>query len=201
MTKMKTRVYMVTALAIFVNLGTHTMSLAGRPKEPSQKPIANVWSETISELSGRLRVEFEDLKPGLRYAVYLELRNHSLTPVAVTNQPQIRAELFDSAGKPIASSGFPMTGGIPYPQWAVIPRDAYIGFRIDMQTVGVPTKKHRMALLAVGGETWGLGAGEYVLKMALVSNKEADGPQNQWIGTLELPPIKVVVTKQMLGVN
>lgn len=170
-------------------------------KEPMPKPIANVWSESVNGLSGRLRVEFEDLKPGLRHAVYLELRNHSLNPIAVTNQPQIHAELFDSAGKSVGTSGFAMSGPIPNPQWAVIPQDAYLGFRIDMQTVGVPTREHGMVLIAVGGKSWELRAGKYVLKIALVFKREEDGPQNQWVGELELPPVEVVVTTEMLAVT
>lgn len=169
--------------------------------ESIPKPIAPVWSEPVNGLSGRLRIEFEDLKPGLRHAVYLELRNHSLNPVAVTNQPQTHAELYDSSGKPLGTSGFPMSGPIPSPQWAVIPRDAHIGFRVDMQTVGVPTREQGMALIAVGGKTWGLRAGKYVLETALVFDHKEDGPQNQWVGELELPPIEVVVTTQMLAVN
>ena len=170
-------------------------------KESIPPPVANVWSELINKLSGRLRIEFEDLKPGLRHVVYLELRNHSLNPVAVTNQPQILAELFDSAGKPVITSRFAMSGPIPIPQRAVIPQDAYLGFRIDMQTIGVPTREQGMALIAVGGISWALRAGEYVLKTTIVFKKEEDAPQNQWIGELELPPVEVVVTTEMVAVN
>jgi hypothetical protein len=161
---------------------------------PNPRPIANAWSEPIHGLSGRLRVEFEDLKPGLRHAVYLELRNHSLDPVAVTNQPQIDAALFDSTGKTISSSSFPMSGPNPNPQWAVIPRDAYLGFRIDMQTVGVPLREHELALLAVGDKSWGLSSGTYLLKITLIFQKKEDAPHNQWAGELKLPPVEFVVT-------
>jgi hypothetical protein len=184
----------------FIIFGTHKrMNLM--PKEPIPNPVANAWSQPTNGLSGRLRLEFEDLKPGLRYAVYLELRNHSLNPVAVTNQPETHVELFDSAGKPVSTSGMRISGPIPRPQWAVIPRDAYVGFRIDMQTVGVPTREHGMALIAVGGKSWGLRAGEYVLKTTLVFKKEEDAPPNQWVGELELPPVEVVVTTEMVTVN
>jgi hypothetical protein len=170
-------------------------------KDLISRPAATVWSEPVKELSGRLRVEFEDLQPGLRHAVYLELRSHSLNPVAVTNQPQTHAELFDTAGRPVTPSGSSMSGPIALPQWAVMPQDAYMGFRIDMQTVGVPTREHGKALIAVGGKSWELKAGEYVLKTALVFRKEEDAPNNQWVGELELPSVEVVVTPQMLAVN
>jgi hypothetical protein len=159
------------------------------------------WSQRINGLSGRLCIEFEDLKPGLRHAVYLELRNHSFTPVALTNQPRIHADLFSSSGERVNPSGFSASGPIPIPQWAVIPRDAYIGFRIDMQTIGVPTRERGAALMAVGGQSWELTAGEYVLKIAAVFQKDEGGPENQWVGELALPPAQFVVTAHMLSVN
>jgi len=164
------------------------------------KASADAWSEPVNGLAGRLHVEFEDLKPGLRHAVYLELKNHSLYPLAVTNQPRVQAELFDSSGEPVITGG---SGGgpEPIPQWAVIPPDAYIGFRIDMQTVDMPTRDRRMALIAVGGRTWKVGPGKYVLQIALVFERQKDGPQNQWAGELELPPVEVVVTTQMLALT
>ena len=161
----------------------------------------SVWSESTNRLSARLRIEFEDLNPGLRHAVYLELRNQSLNPIAVTNQPQTHAELYDSSEKPVSTSGFPMSGPVPNPQWAVVPRDAYIGFRVDMQTVGVPTREHGRLLLSVGGKNWVLSAGEYLLRATITFKDEKDGPPNRWVGEIRLPPVEVVVTKEMLAVN
>ena len=170
-------------------------------KESTSKRFVSDWSEPNNGLSGRLRVEFEDLKPGLRHALYLELRNHGFDPIAVTNQPQIHAELFDSTGKPIRTSGFSANGPSPITQWAVIPRDAYLGFRIDMQTVAVPTREHGLALLAVGGNIWVLRAGEYLLKATIKFKDDKDGPPNRWVGEIRLPPVAVVVTNEMLAVN
>jgi hypothetical protein len=171
------------------------------PAETPQAPVSAAWSQPINGLSARLRVEFEDLSPGLRHAVYLELGNHSSDPIAVTNQPQIRAELLDSSGMAVGTSNAWISGPIPSPQWAVIPRDAYIGFRIDMQTVGVPTREHGTVLLAVGGKMWGLRPGEYVLRATLVGDFAEGGPREQWIGELPLQPLKVVVTPQMLALG
>jgi hypothetical protein len=170
-------------------------------KESTPEPAANAWSEPVNGLAGRVRVEFENLKPGLRHAVYLELRNHSFVPVALFNQPEIRAELYDSSGKAVNTSSFPTSGPSPIPQWAVVPRDAYVGFRIDTQTAGVPTKEHGIALVAVGGKMWGLGAGEYMLEITVVLENAEGGPANQWAGELKLPPVEVTITPQMLAAN
>lgn len=165
----------------------------------TQAHPVNSWSEPVNGLSGRVRVEFEDLKPGLRHAIYLELRNHSFNPIAVTNQPQIRAELANSGGKPVPTAAISSGGPIHPPQWGVIPSDAYIGFRIDMQTVGVPTREQGAALLATGGRAWRLGAGRFVLTISLVFNGTTGGPTNQWAGELSLPPVDIVVTPEMLA--
>src|SRR5688572_27370637 len=105
-------------------------------REPNSNPIANAWSDPVEGLSGRLRVEFEDLKLGLRYAVYAELRNQSFKPITVSNQPGISSELYDVSAKPVGTSASVRSGPIMEAQWVVIQRDVYIGFRVDMQTVG-----------------------------------------------------------------
>jgi hypothetical protein len=118
--------------------------------------VISDWSAPERGLAGRLQVELEDLDVALRHAMYLELRNDSLEPVAVTYQPRLEARLTDEASKAIEPSEFPMSGPIPKPQWAVIPRGAGLRLRIDMQTVGVPEKKSGKALVAVGGHSWAL---------------------------------------------
>ena len=158
----------------------------------------SVWSEPVNGLRGRLLVEPEELEQGFRHTVYLELKNTSSTAVAVVNQPAIRADLRDPSGKPIGTAGRPMSGPAPGPEWAVIPRDAYIGFRVDMRTVGVPTREHEMALLAVGGSTWALTAGRYLLTATIVFERREGGLSGQWTGELRLPPVEVTVTRQML---
>ena len=115
------------------------------------QPDVVAWSETVSGLSGRLWVEPENLRPGLRYAVHLELKNRSMDPIAVIDQPDIRADLRDLSGQPVGTSALDISGPIPEPQWAVIPRDAYLGIRIDMRIVAVPGPGHGVALLALGG--------------------------------------------------
>jgi RNA polymerase sigma factor (sigma-70 family) len=166
------------------------------------------WSKPVNGLSGRLVVTFEDLKPGLRHAVTLELRNVSTEQLAVLNRPVVEVSLSDAAGESIPPS-LPrsMSGPIPNPQWAVLPRDAYMGFRVDMTTVGVPAKD--FALLAVQGKTWDLKPGSYTLRAKLIV-KEKDlltwerdlRPPvgvSEWIGQLELPHVEIVVTKEQVA--
>lgn len=180
---------------------TNNFAIIQKEKEQMPKPVLGAWSKAVNRLSGRLCVEFEDLNPGLRHAVYAELRNDSLNPVTVTNLPRVDAKLFDSSGKPVNTSGIAVGGPVSTPEWAVIPRDAYIGFRIDMQTVDVPDREQGMVLIAVGGKAWKTKAGKYVLQIVLTIEKERDGPQNQWIGELKLPPYEVLVTAEMLQMN
>lgn len=150
------------------------------------------WPEPVKALSGRIHVELETINSAVRHAVYLEMRNHSTNAITVTNQPQIDVELFDSAGNPVGTSDFPISGPVPNPQWVVIPGEAYIGFRIDMQTVGIPTREQG-TLLAVGGKSWGLSPGKYLLKTEAAFQKEINAPPNQWVGELALPPVEFEV--------
>ena len=117
--------------------------------------------------------------------MYLEVRNDSLEPVAVVNQPRMESSLSDETGKRVAPSMLPMAGQYES-QWAVIPRDATL--HSDRHaTVGVPEKK-RNGSMAVGGNSWGLRSGKYVLILRVLFEREADAPQNQWVGELTCRP-------------
>lgn len=157
------------------------------------------WSATVNGLRGRLLLSFEDLNPGLRHAIYLELRNDGFAPVVVSNLPTFRAALSDSSGNPVSTSGVVSDGPMPILQWAVVPRDAYLGLRVDMQTAGVPTREHKRVFLGIGGKAWELGAGKYRLEATAVFTPEATGPTNQWTGELELPAVEIVVTDEMFN--
>lgn len=162
------------------------------------QPDAVAWSETVRGLSGRLRAELEDLRPGLRYAVHLELRNHSTDSIAVIDQPDIRGDLRYSSGHRVGTSALDISGPVPEPQWAVIPRDGYLGIRIDMRVVAMPRPGRGVALLALGGKAWHVGPGQYVLHTSLTCPSRPDGPENQWAGELELPPLLMVVSSPPL---
>src|SRR5687767_145646 len=157
------------------------------------------WSQPVNRLSGRLRIEFEDLSPGLRFAVYLELKNHAFDAIAVINLPEIRAQLSDSSGQPVSTAGISGNGPPPLRQWAVIPRDAYVGLRVDIQAAAVPMKEQRLVFLGLASNRWRIGTGSYRLKPTAVFAPEPTGPTNQWTGELELPAVEIVVTDDMFN--
>ena len=158
-----------------------------------------MWSATVNGIKGRLVVAFEDLKPGLRHAIYLEIMNESFKAVAITNQPDMHAQLYDASGNPVATSGSFSNGPQPVLQWAVIPTSSYLGIRIDLQTIGVPTREHKRVLLAPADQAWELTSGRYLLEASAEFKRDNAGPQNQWVGTLELPATEIEVIDEMFS--
>lgn len=172
------------------------------PRQSSAQPAASDWSAHVEGLAGRMRVAFEDLHPGLRVAVYVELRNVTQRALAVSTQPRIAATLRDADGRSLPSSGFPISGPLPSPRWAVIPPDAYAGFRVDMPITGLPAGEPRTALLAIGEQAWALPAGRYELSMTIVSAAGVPAgtaaPEKPWGAELPLAPVQFTVTARML---
>ena len=154
---------------------------------------ATAWSNVVNELSARACVELVDLAPGLRHAIYVELRNHSPRSIAIASPPRVDADLFDSSGKAVTPAGLTISGPMPVREWAVIPRDGYAGLRVDMQNVGVPTRAHGVALIAVGGTAWYVAAGSHTLRLAVAFEPLDGAPAAQWTGRLHLPPVVVTI--------
>lgn len=146
------------------------------------------WSAPVDGLSGRLRVWLEDLRPGFRHAVYLELWNHSLATIGVTNQPRVDAGLWTGGSVPVPPAAVLASGPVHAAQAALIPGGAYLGFRIDMQTVGLPMREPPAALVALGGRSWVVGAGRYRLAATIAFPASEAHPASDWAGELNLPP-------------
>jgi hypothetical protein len=165
-----------------------------------QPPLTDdAWPEPVQGLSGRLRVAFEDLAPGLRHAVHVELRNYATLPIAVSNGPRIQAVLRDAQGHPVPTSPMAIDAPVAEPQWGVIPRDAYLGYRIDMQSASIPDRENGVASLAIAGNLWELAEGMYVLHTTLHFEHAPDAPTDQWCGELQLPAVRFEVTAVMLA--
>ena len=85
------------------------------------------------------------------------------------------------------------------PQWGVIPRDAYLGYRIDMQSASLPGRESGVVSLAIGGKLWELAEGLYRLHATLHFEQAPDAPASQWRGALTLPAARFEVTAAMLA--
>jgi len=168
-------------------------------------PGAAPWSKEVNGLSGRLLLERENLQPGLRYAIFLELRNASTGMLAFTNQPDLMAQLIDSSGKAVPKASYPMNGPIPPADTVHLSPGTYCGFRVDVQTMGVPPGK--TILLAVGGspksdaygcQAWSLSEGKYTLHVQ-ASFLPLGNAGFCYMGQIDLPPVEFTVSEKDLG--
>ena len=163
------------------------------------------WSKGVNGLSGRLLLERENLQPGLRYAVFLELRNASTDRLVCTNQPDLAAQLFDSNSRPVPTATYPMSGSIPRALGVELEPGVYAGFRVDVQTMGVPPGK--TILLAIGGyldangygsQAWSLSEGRYTLRVQ-ASFLPLGNAGFCYRGRIDLPPVEISVSGKDLG--
>lgn len=88
----------------------------------------------------------------------------------------------------MSESGGRRSGPIPEEQLGTIPRDAYLGFRVDGQTVGLPATGE--PLLALGDSDWFLEPGTYELRLKIVFPSSGG---SSWTGAFELPPVVLTV--------
>jgi len=146
------------------------------------------WSGAAA-LVWRLSIELEEIDGGLRHAVFVEVKNVALDPVALSDQPSVSAGIRDIEGRELSSSVLPASGPHHAAQWAVVPRDGYVGIRIDSRMVGLPTRQQGKALLALGNRSWIVGAGTYTLDVQLSFPRDASGPANQWSGSMRFAPM------------
>lgn len=147
------------------------------------------WSSPVDGLSGRLRLWLEDAHPGFRHAIYLELWNRAYAPIGVTDQPRVDAGLWTAAVR-VAQADAMASGPAHAPQPVLIPAGAYLGFRIDMQTIGLPIGEPPTALVALGGRSWVVGSGRYRLTATVAYPGTEARPASDWAGKLILPPVE-----------
>lgn len=165
--------------------------------EPVPDRTLTSWTGPVGALVWRLSVEREAVDGGLRHAVFVEARNLSLDAVALSDQPAVRATVRDAAGRELPSAVLPASGPRHAAQWAVVPRDGYVGIRIDGRLVGLPPRDQGKALLALGERSWVVGAGSYLLELQVSFAVDAKGPANHWSGRLDFPPLAFSVMPDM----
>ena len=147
------------------------------------------WSKPERGIRARLAIALDDIGAGVRCAVHVEIENRSLAPVAMDSRPALRARLTDAHGDEVAGCVLPGDGPLHDAQWAVIPSDAYLGLRVDAQSVAVPHRDSGTVLLAVGGRNWMLAAGAYTLDATMSASRREGAPCAPWIGELRLPAV------------
>jgi len=77
--------------------------VAGLDTHNTGASASMIWAVPQNGLTGRLLVTHEDLKPGRRHVVSVELRNDSTERLTVIDQPRLKVEL-TTAGKPVPPS-------------------------------------------------------------------------------------------------
>ena len=126
--------------------------------------------------------------------------------MAVSTHPRLSWRLVDANGREVATglgirggSG----GGVHPEEWMTIigpvgtlsvgvrPNGGY-AVNSGLRVLAVQTEK--WAIPPADEKVWGLEPGEYELSGTLTCEKKAEGPANQWVGKLELPPVRFKVT-------
>lgn len=166
-------------------------SAAANPPLPIPKDVrlagtyAGEWSEPVNGLSARLLVTLQDGTHSSLWAspVILEVKNTYSTPLALINQPAFTdSAVRDSKGKSLPESSYHGNQLTGEPQWAVIPGNTYLGIRVD---TSIPVHY---------GLCFGLIKPEAQSLTATLVAQHREGPENQWIGEIQLPPISLTST-------
>jgi len=171
----------------------HNMAIL---RESIQEDKVEKWSSPVNGLLGRLILKYKPNKYNETNLldIILELKNSSTKPIAIkNNQNAVSFKLHDLRDYPIPQSGWTRSGPVPYPQWAVIPRDSYLGFSLYDCTVGIPGGGG--TLIALPNNVWLLKKGEFILYATLaIEDIGEDRPENAWSGKLILPPLRITVS-------
>ena len=171
---------------------SHNMTI---PRESGRTEKFERWSSPVNGLHGRLVLKNKpnEYNETNLLDIVLELKNISTKPIAIkNNQNAVSFKLHDLRGYTIPQSGYDRSGPLPYPQWAVIPRDSYLGFSLYDPTVGIPGAGG--TFIALQNNVWLLKEGEFILNATFaIKDIDEDRPENAWTGKLILPPLRISV--------
>lgn len=165
------------------------------PREMVCEQKLERWSQVVGGLQGRVVVRNKPNKYNETdlLDIILELKNVSTKPIAIQNdRDAVSFKLHDLRGYAIPQAPGSRTGPVPYPQWAAIPRDSYLGFSLYDWTAGIPAGGG--TFIALPNHTWLLKEGEFILHATFsVKGIGKDRPENAWSGKLVLPPLRISV--------
>ena len=157
------------------------------------------WSDTVSELRGRLLiVEGRPLGDGRvrETAVYVELQNVSTAvgqPMNIYFDNRLSCELRNSTGNIVSPEGSGGSGGRPGPCWVTLPYDSSI--RLRANPYGFGRAKGAGFLIPLVGKSWIIPAGDhgdYSLSGTFtVTPPDGHDRQHAWSGTLTFPKMAI----------
>jgi hypothetical protein len=167
-------------------------------KKDNEKQARSEWSEPVNGLQGRLvRYAPPRVNKTAIIGISVELKNVSANPLAVQNDPaSVHMRLFRSDGSVIDPS-LPLvrSGPVAFPQWSILPPDAYLGFSLYDYGVGVPEIEGALLAVLPPSRVWLLKPGKYTLRGTATVHSAAQDkhPKNAWKGQLDLPPLELEV--------
>ena len=166
--------------------------------KPLSPASPDAWSESASQLSGRLRVAESRITSDQHFQLTLELANRGSAPLAVQwGNPHIfTVALLDGAGNPVKPTSARIDV-LSSPQWGVIPHNSYLGFPVSIQSQDGAKGSH----LDITTLIWKLSPGKYRVSGVFSSGKAADfmgkpGKAKIWEGKIELPSIDIEIVEK-----
>ena len=179
-------------------------SLPAPASAPTATADVGEWSKPSAKLRGRLVLAQQESKKDILVSV--EVQAVTSDEVSLGTHPQMQWLLTDGAGKEVAVGtnifGSGGSGGIFMERWvSVLPGN--ITVTLGLRPPGAFAAPEGMRILAVQNKewkipidasVWALPPGQYVLTATMTYEKKAKGPENQWVGTIELPGIKFKVS-------
>jgi len=158
------------------------------------------WSKPVSGVQARFSFEEGPLFNGTRLTkTYLELRNASdrAAPIYLRYDPgaSVKAQLFDSAGRPVRMTGNPASIWVSPPFLICLPYDSTLKLNVTAVGYGVP--KDEKALIGLHSGDWVIkkdDSSEYFLGGTFVARKpEEETEQKLWVGEIQIPMARVDV--------
>lgn len=161
------------------SVGTNPLTLKSKGARLAGTYVGE-WSAPVNGLSVRLLVTLQDRTNQSHWAspIILEVKNISSSPLAFINQPAFTdSAVRDSNSKALPETSVDGNQHTGEPQWAVIPGNTYLGIRVD---TSIPVDY---------GLYFGLITPEAQSVTATLVAQHREGPENRWIGEIQVPPV------------
>ena len=160
------------------------------------------WSTPVDGIQARFSFGLGNLVNGTRIVrIFLELRNSSdlLTPVYLLYDPSrsIKAELYNSAGKPVHTACMPADIMTPDPFLICLPQNSTLILDVTANGYGIP--KDGGAFIGLLSQDWLIktdDSSDFFLDGNFLTEKPKEPIKEKvWTGHLNIPKARVDVLK------